>query len=292
MRLAAVQTGPVADPPAEIVARSFEAVSTGHAQAPDLVVLPELFSLPFWCIGLSDSRFFDWAEGRDGETVQAAATYTKELGCYAVVPFFEKGELPGEYYNSAAVVAPDGEMIPGVLPDGQSVPVYRKNAISSYQWDQSRNDEKYYFRSGPGFPVFHTDIGILGILICYDRWFSEGWRVLALQGAEIICIPTASTASAAELFVPSIRTWANQNVLYAVAANRAGTEQIENTETTYFGQSCIASPRGELLAMAGDGEIVTAISAEADRDEIGRARKDLTMYRDRRPELYRLIGER
>jgi N-carbamoylputrescine amidase len=115
--------------------------------------------------------------------------------------------------------------------------------------------------------------------------------VLALLGAEIICVPTASSAAAAELFVPSIRTWANQNVLYAVAANRAGVEQVQDAVTDYFGRSCIASPRGALLAQA-EGEGGTAIVSVVARDEIGRARQDLTMYRDRRPELYRLIGER
>lgn len=291
MLLAAVQTGPVDGQPADIVTRSFELV-TAMERVPDLVVLPELFSLPFWCVGLSDPSFFGWAEERDGVTIQGAAKWAKELGCYVVVPFFEKGALAGEYYNSAAVLGPDGELVPGLLPDGSSVSTYRKNAISSYQWDQSRNDEKYYFRPGPGFPVFHTEIGILGILICYDRWFAEGWRVLALQGAEIICIPTTSSSAASELFIPSIRTWANQNVVYAVVANRAGTEEVRETSTTYFGKSCIASPRGELLASADPGAAAVAIMADADRAEIQRARQDLTMYRDRRPELYRLIGER
>jgi N-carbamoylputrescine amidase len=289
MLIAAIQTGPPAGSPADMVGRAFDLLKDSEAARPDLVVFPELFSLPFWCVGLSDPKYYTWAESVDGQTVSKAAEFAKDLHCHAVVPFFERGERDGEYYNSAAVVGPHGDLIAGILPGGQSIPVYRKNAISSYNWEGSRNDEKYYFRVGPGYPVFQTEIGTLGVLICYDRWFPEAWRMLALQGVDIVAVPNAS-AGGSDLFQPSIRTWAAENIVYVVATNRAGSEVIEGIGTDFYGMTCVASPRGRLLASA-EGAPGQVVAAHVDLDEIRQARFDRTMYRDRRPELYGLLGQ-
>ncbi|MDE0171427.1 MAG: hypothetical protein OXS29_18270 [bacterium] len=282
MQVAAVQTGPVDERPASAVRRAFRQLGD---LSPDLVVFPELFSLPFWCVGHTRPDFFAWAEDLEGETLTAAREEVRERGCHAVVPFFERGPLPGEYFNSAAVLGPDGSIIRGLLPGGAEAPVYRKNAISSYNWGGSVNDEKYYFRVGPGYPVFPTGVGKLGVLICYDRWFSEAWRLLALAGAEVICIPNASSGAVSELFIPSIRTWSAQNVVFSVAVNRAGSETVNEVTTAFYGLSCLTSPRGKLLDAAPEGEPGVA-SAVLDLEEIAEARMDQTMYRDRRPELY------
>jgi predicted amidohydrolase len=283
--VAAVQTGMPTEPPGAYVKRSFDQVRRDASRPLDLLVFPELFARPFWCVGASDPEYFDWAETVDGETISEARAAARELGCHAVVPFFERGAVPGEYFNSAAVVAPDGELIPGVLPGGADVPVYRKNAISSFNWSGSVSDEKYYFREGAGFPVFHTSLGLIGVLICYDRWFPEAWRVLGLAGAQIVCVPNASPGPASDLFVPSLRTWAAQNVMYVVGANRAGTETVGDVTTNYYGLSCVLSPRGRVLAQAPAGEPAIVV-AELDLTEVEDARHDLTMYRDRRPAIY------
>ena len=282
MRAAAVQTGPVQDRPARAVRTAFARLEDNE---PDLVVFPELFSLPFWCVGHTRQSYFDWAEGLDGETLTTAREEVAKRGCHAVVPFFERGVVAGQYFNSAAVIGPDGSLIPGLLPTGEEVPVYRKNAISSYNWGGAVNDEKYYFREGPGFPTFATAVARLGVLVCYDRWFPEAWRVLALEGAEVICIPNASSGAVSELFVPSIRTWSAQNVVFSVAVNRAGNETVDGVATDYYGLSCVVSPKGKLLAVAPEGEPGVA-AATIDLDEVSAARMDQTMYRDRRPELY------
>ena len=291
MLIAAVQTGPVASPDIERNVRDAFELVAASGTPPDLVVFPELFALPFWCVGLNDSRFLAWAEKPDGPTLQTAAAMCREMGCLAVVPFFERGDVAGEHFNSAAVIGADGNVIPGVLPSGGDAPVYRKNAVSGYNWGGARNDEQYYFRVGPGFPVFQTDIGVLGILICYDRWFPEAWRVLALQGAEVICVPNASSGRVADLFVPSIRTWSAQNVVFTVATNRAGSESIDGNVTDYYGLTCISSPRGEILAEAPRGLPNKIVTASVDLGDLTSARHDQTMYRDRRPELYGLITE-
>lgn len=283
LRVAAIQTGPVAAGPEEAVDDAFRLLDQMES-TPDLVVLPELFSRPFWCVGASNSEYLSWAESLDGPTLSRAAKHVKSLGIHAVVPFFECGDVPGEFYNSAAVLAPDGQLLQGTLDNGGLVDVYRKNFISAYNWGGSRNDEKYYFRPGAGFPTFQTELGRVGVLICYDRWFPEAWRALGLAGAEIICVANASSGRAAELFIPSIRTWAAQNVVFVVAANRWGYEVIEGVETHYYGSSCVASPTGQVLDGASDGAPGVAVS-QIDVDDVVAARSTLTMYRDRRPEL-------
>lgn len=287
MQVAGVQTGPVDDRPASAVRRAFRQLGD---ETPDLVVFPELFSLPFWCVGHTHQRFFAWAEDLEGETLTTAREEVRKRGCHAVVPFFERGLIVGEYFNSAAVLGPDGSVIPGLLPTGEETPVYRKNAISSYNWGGSVNDEKYYFRPGQGYPIFTTSIGKLGVLICYDRWFSEAWRLLGLAGAQVVCVPNASSGAVSELFIPSIRTWSAQNIVFSVAVNRAGRETVNGVSTDFYGLSCVASPRGKLLASAPEGETGVA-SAVISLEEIAPARMDATMYRDRRPELYSPLAQ-
>ena len=290
VRALAVQTGPASSD----VAANLDGVRRlvmSTRPWPELVVLPELFANPFWCVGLGDPGYLAWAEGLDGPVVTAMRALARELGTVVVAPFFERGAIAGEYYNSAAVIDRTGELVPGRLPSGRTARTYRKHAISSFRWDQQVNDEKFYFRPGDGFPVFETEAGRLGVLICYDRWFPEAWRMLALQGAEIVCVPNASLGDVSELFVPSMRTCAAQNLLYVVATNRAGEEEVEGRKARYYGLSCIVGPRGELLAAAGEAEPDQLAAASIDLDAIALARSRQTMYRDRRPELYGLLAE-
>lgn len=289
MRLAGVQTGPVdRHDPAAALGEARELLVALEPK-PDLVVLPELFALPFWCLGFADPEYFAWAEELGGPTLGFAADVARSLGAVLVVPFFEKGAVEGEYYNSVAVVDPDGQLVEGTLPSGRRVATYRKNAISAYRWDHQTNDEKYYFRPGPGYPVFRTAVGSVGVLVCYDRWFPEAWRVLALQGAEIVCVPNASQGDVGDLFVPSMRTCAAQHLVHVVAVNRAGTESVGGHEVSYYGRSCIVDPRGTVLAHAEDEAGV--IAAEVAPDAVATARLRQTMYRDRRPELYATLCE-
>jgi predicted amidohydrolase len=289
VRVAAIQTGPAHDDRTGNLAHVATLVR-GLDPAPDLVVLPELFAHPFWCVGLHDPAYFAWAEGLDGPTVTAMAALASSVGCHIVAPLFERGEREGEFYNSAALLAPDGTLVPGTLPGGQRVMAYRKNAISAYTWDGHHNDEKFYFRPGDGYPVFTTSLGRIGLLICYDRWYPEAWRVLALQGAELVLVPNASEGYVHDMFVPLMRTSAAQNVLFAVGVNRAGTERIGTTETRYYGRTCIVGPRGAVLAESGSAEPDAIVTATLDLEEVSRDRQRLWVYRDRRPELYGLIA--
>jgi N-carbamoylputrescine amidase len=290
MRALAVQTGP-AQPDAAAGVDRVRRLVAGQDRRPDLVVLPELFANPFWCVGLSDPRFFAWAEGLDGPVVSGLRSLARELGAVVVAPFFERGEVAGEHYNSAAVIDRDGELVQGRLPSGRAVLTYRKNAISAFRWDEQVNDEKFYFKQGDGYPVFDTGAGRLGVLICYDRWFPEAWRVLALQGAEVVCVPNASLGDVSDLFVPSMRTCAAQNLVYVVATNRAGVEEVDGRKARYYGLSCVVGPRGDLLGAAGEAEPDQVVAADLDLAKVVAARTRQTMYRDRRPELYGPLTE-
>jgi N-carbamoylputrescine amidase len=284
IRAAVIQTGPATGSLEENLARA-GALARAVDPAPDVCLFPELFARPFWCVGLADPGYLDWAERLDGPTLTAMGDHARGIGCWLVVPFFERGQVEGEFYNSVAVLDPDGRLVEGRLPDGTPCRTFRKHAVSSYHWDGHVNDEKFYFRSGSGLPVFDTDLGTLGILVCYDRWYPEAWRVLALGGATIVFVPNASEGYVSEMFVALIRVSAAQNQVFAVAANRAGRESIGDVETSYYGQSCIAGPRGELLAQA-NGDPDQVIAAELDPAAVAEARRRLWVYRDRRPDLY------
>ena len=288
LSVVAVQTGPAVDDVGRNLEQAFALADVPDVE-PDLIVFPELFSRPFWCVGEHDPAHFEWAESLRGPTVSAAAQLATSTGATVVAPFFERGAIDGEFYNSAAVIGPDGAVIPGTLPDGRTIETYRKNAVSSYRWGDAVNDEKYYFRPGPGFAVFDTPKARIGILICLDRWFPEAWRVLALAGAEVVCVVNASAGPVSDLFQASMRTCAAQNVVSAVAVNKAGAETYRGTRTDYYGQSCIVDPYGTILAGA-DGE-AGAVQATLDLSVRLKAREERTMYRDRRPELYASITE-
>jgi beta-ureidopropionase len=286
----AVQTGPAGDDLDKNLRAASELARSAPSAGGGLVVFPELFSRPFWCLGMSDARYFGWAEPVTGPTLTHAAELAAELGSVVVAPFFECGAVAGEYFNSVAVIGPDGRLLPGRLADGTPVNVYRKNAISAYRWGEAVNDEKFYFKPGSGFAVFDTPLGRVGVLVCLDRWFPEAWRVLALRGAEVVCVANASQGDVDDLFVPSMRTCAAQNVVFTVAVNRAGTEELAGRQARYYGRSCVIDPAGKVLAQ-GSGEHPEVLAVELDLAEVAEVRTRRTMYRDRRPELYRAICE-
>jgi N-carbamoylputrescine amidase len=284
----AVQTGPAGHSLEDNLASAAALVDA--APESRLIVFPELFARPFWCVGAADPGYYEWAEPADGPTVTAMGKLARQHQAVVVAPFFERAEPEGVYYNSVAVLGPDGHRVNGRLPDGGTVPVYRKNAVSAYRWDEQVNDEKFYFRPGPGFSTFDTALGRIGVLICLDRWFPEAWRVLALAGAEIICVVNASTGDVDDLFVPSMRTCAAQNEVFVVAVNRGGVETVAGRTVGYYGRSCLVGPDGAVLGAADHAE-AGVVAADFDLAEIGRMRRRRALFRDRRPELYTSLAE-
>lgn len=255
----------------------------------DLVILPELGTTPYFC-GTGEKRFLEWAEPIPGPTTEAFGAVAREMGTNIVVGMFEKGGGRGEYYNSAAVINRDGAVVWGELPDGTKVRSYRKTHVADLLTNDDGSpgsNEKYYFRPGPGLPTFQLDCCKLGILICYDRSFPEAWRVLALHGAEIMAIPTASyRAGRSDTYMFEVQTACLQNALFAVAVNKGGLEDCLEAKRHFFGTSCIVNPMGEVVAQGPTREGPACMRATVDLAQIDRHTWRYNFFRDRRPEIY------
>jgi N-carbamoylputrescine amidase len=215
----------------------------------------------------------------------------KELGIVLVVPIFER-QARGVYRNSAAIIDADGSLLG----------VYRKMHIP----DDPLFNEKYYFTPGDGHMDFHgetpgaangfrvwkTRYANVGVLICWDQWYPEAARCMALMGADVLLYPTAIGSEPQDGALDSQPHWtrvmqghAGANLTPLVASNRIGTEQGERFAQSFYGSSFIADQTGALVAQAGrDAEEV--LVARFDLDAIRAQRASWGLFRDRRPELY------
>jgi len=242
-----------------------------------LVLPPELFERPYFCREEAE-RFFDWAHEVEGHpTLERFAALSKELDIAIPVSFFERdGQC---HYNSLAFY--DG---------GERLGVYRKSHIP----DGPGYEEKFYFRPGDtGFRVWKTRFGTIGVGICWDQWFPEAARAMALLGAEILLYPTAigSEPQAPELdtkdpWQRAMIGHAVSNAMPVMAANRIGAEG----ELRFYGSSFIANPRGDKVAELGRDD-TGVLTASFDREELRRGRAGWGFFRDRRPELYGALVE-
>lgn len=283
-RLTLVQTGP-ASPDKEKNIRDNLRILDSLDGKTDFVLFPELSTTQYWVIEKFNRKYFAEAEGTDGETVRLFADKAKEISSYVLLPFFEKGRISGEYFSSVALLGPDGSLVSGVLSGGRKVDSYRKNHLSKEEFRDLVLDEVSYMRTGSGFPVFPTEFGKVGVLICRDRWFPESWRTLGLLGAEIVFVATATSGGLKDLFVPSMRTWARENQVFGVIANKVGTEKVGKRSATYCGLSSVVGPDAGVLGSAGDKK-PEVLTVEIDLAMVEEVRQLLPNYRDRRPELY------
>ncbi len=252
-----------------------------------IILLPELFERQYFC---QERRYdyYDYAKAvSENDAVIAFKKLCKELEVVVPVSFYEKdGNV---LYNSVCMIDADGE----------SLGVYRKTHIPDDHFYQ----EKFYFTPGnTGFKVFKTRYGNVGVGICWDQWFPETARCLALNGADIILYPTA-IGSEPILNVDSSGHWRRTmqghsaaNVVPVMAANRFGLESVEpctenagqNSSLRFYGSSFITDPTGDIIADAPkEGECV--IFAEFDFEEIRQERLSWGLFRDRRPEMYQDI---
>jgi len=258
------------------VRNAIRLVREAAAGSARIICLTELFSTMYFCVE-TRREYFDWAEPIPGPTIDRMAEVARETGTVLIAPIFERAP-DGLFYNAAAVIDPDGRVI------GK----YRKSSIPLMDVARSsepRGNEKFYFEPGDlGFPVFPTPFGRIGILICYDRHFPEAARVLGLDGAEIVFVPTASTGMTRYLWDLELRAHAVTNIYYVCGVNKVGVD-VGGSARNHFGSSLIINPRGEILAQASDirEEIVTA---NVDLSVIPELRALWGYYRDRRPEMY------
>jgi beta-ureidopropionase len=242
-----------------------------------VICFQELFYGPYFGI-TEDPAYYDYAEPADGPIVQRFATLAAELRLVTVLPIYEE-EQPGVYYNTGVVVDADGSIL------GK----YRKHHIPNLDkfW------EKFYFRPGNlGYPVFKTAVGPIGVYICYDRHFPEGWRELGLNGAQIVFNPNATKPGL------SNRLWeieqpaaAAANGYFVAAPNRVGREDNEygDLAVDFYGSSQFCDPQGNLVGGMGSANDEEVVIRDLDLDMIRQVRNAWQFYRDRRPDSYTAI---
>ena len=231
----------------------------------------ELFYGPYFC-QVQENEYFSYTEPiPDGPTTKMMQDLAKETGMVLIVPMFEV-EQEGIYYNTAAVIDADGRYL------GK----YRKTHIPHVKgfW------EKFYFRPGNmGYPIFDTAVGRIGVYICYDRHFPEGWRALGLAGAKIIFNPSA-TSRGLSMYLWNLEqpAAAVANEVYIGAINRVGKEPLGDND--FYGSSYFVNPRGQLVGDAASDTKEEVIVRDLDMDLIETVRQTWAFYRDRRPDMY------
>ena len=247
-------------------------IEQAAAEGVKVLCLQELFYGPYFCAE-QNARWYSMAERvPDGPTVRLMQELAKKHSLVMVVPVYEE-EMPGLYYNTAAVLDRDGAYL------GK----YRKTHIPQLPpgfW------EKFYFKPGnSGYPVFNTGIGKVGVYICYDRHFPEGARALGLNGAEVVFNPSATVAGLSEyLWELEQPAHAVANGYFVGAVNRVGWEQPWQIGE-FYGKSYFCDPRGQIIAQ-GSRDKDEVILADLDLDEIREVRSTWQFYRDRRPDTY------
>jgi len=235
----------------------------------------ELFYGPYFC-QVQDPQYFAYTETVPGPTTEVMCQLAKETGMVLVVPVYEK-EQEGLFYNTAFVVDADGTYL------GK----YRKHHIPQVKgfW------EKFYFRPGNlGYPVFDTAVGPIGVYICYDRHFPEGWRALGLGGARIVFNPSA-TSRGLSMYLWNLEqpAAAVANEYFVGAINRVGIEELGDND--FYGSSYFVSPRGQLVGEAGSDQEDDLIVRDLDMSTLAEVRHTWAFYRDRRPESYDALVE-
>lgn len=243
----------------------------------NVVLLQELFETPYFCADQRRELFEHARPFADNKTIAAMAALAAELGVVLPVSFFERDG--SRYFNSLAMIDADGRVLG----------LYRKSHIP----EGPGYEEKFYFSPGDtGFKVWKTRIGRVGAAVCWDQWFPECARALALAGAEMLLYPTAIGNEPQDPSLDSREHWqrtmqghAAANMLPLVASNRIGTERHEAATMTFYGSSFIAGPTGALVAEA-PRDARGVITASFDLDAMAAQRRSWGLFRDRRPDLY------
>ncbi|ADJ27641.1 carbon-nitrogen hydrolase [Nitrosococcus watsonii] len=259
------------------------------AQGAKLVLLPELHTGPYFC-QIENTQYFDLAEPIPGPSTEVFGTLAAELEVVIVISLFEH-RAPGIYHNTAVILEADGRMA------GR----YRKMHIP----DDPGFYEKFYFTPGDlGFTPIDTSVGRLGVLVCWDQWYPEAARLMALAGAELLLYPSAigwdshddeaEKSRQQEAWITIQRGHAIANSLPLLASNRIGLEPDPSQQTPgiqFWGSSFIAGPQGELLAV-GPRDEAAVLVAEIDFQRTETLRRIWPYLRDRRIDAYGPLTKR
>jgi N-carbamoylputrescine amidase len=257
-----------------MIAKHEQFARDAAADGVQIIGFQELFYGPYFGV-IQDQKYYRYVETIPGPTTERFQELAASLGIVIVLPIYEVVN-DGEYYNTAAVIDADGALL------GK----YRKHHIPNLPqfW------EKFYFRPGNlGYPVFSTAVGRVGVYICYDRHFPEGWRELGLNNAQIVFNPSATKPGL------SNRLWqieqpaaAAANQYFVAANNRIGQEidEFGADAPTFYGSSYFVNPRGNYVGDIASQDQEEIVARDLDLDEITETRNDWQFYRDRRPESY------
>jgi N-carbamoylputrescine amidase len=246
-------------------------------QGAQVVLLQELFETPYFCKDHLASHFELARPVACNPVLERFRGLARDLGVVLPFSFFERAG--NVYFNSLAMIDADGSLLG----------VYRKSHIP----EGPGYHEKYYFSPGDtGFRVWPTRFGVLGVGICWDQWFPEAARCMALMGAEVLLYPTAIGSEPQDASIDSRDHWqrcmqghAAANLLPLVASNRVGVERGQKYEMTFYGSSFIAGPTGAKVTEA-DRSSETVLTATFDLEEVRAQRHAWGVFRDRRPDLY------
>ena len=260
------------------VAAAVELVREAAGRGARIVLLQELFETPYFCKDRSQAHFALARPAPDHPLLARMSALAAELGVVLPVSFFERAEAA--YFNSLAVID----------ADGRNLGLYRKSHIP----DGPGYREKFYFTPGDtGFKVWHTRHATIGAAVCWDQWFPEAARAMALKGAELLFYPTAIGSEPQDPGLDSRDHWqramqghAAANMVPLIASNRIGREDGESCALTFYGSSFIADQTGAKLAEA-DRDARAVITATFDLEAIRAQRAAWGLFRDRRPEALR-----
>ena len=266
---------------AKNLASAERVVRAAAAQGANVILLQELFETPYFCIDMDPKHFELAVPIESNPAVELCRNLSKELNVVLPVSVFERAG--NVFYNTVAVIDAGGEFLG----------TYRKAHIP----DSPGYYEKFYFSPGDtGFRVWSTRFGKLGVAICWDQWFPESARAMALQGAELLFFPTAIGSEPQDTTIDSKDHWqrtmqghAAANIMPLIASNRIGTEKGKQWTATYYGSSFIVDHTGAIVKEA-DRVSESILTASFDLDSIRGYRRAWGLFRDRRPDLYGAIA--
>lgn len=259
------------------IAKAEKLVREAASRGARLILLQELFETPYFCKDMKPEYMALALPVDENPAIRAMSALAKELKVVLPVSFFEREN--NALYNSLVMID----------ADGRNLGLYRKSHIP----DGPGYSEKYYFNPGDtGFHVFDTAVGRVGAAICWDQWFPEPARAMALKGAEVLLYPTAIGSEPHDATINSRDHWQRamqghsaSNLVPVVASNRIGREEGETCGITFYGSSFITDGTGAKIAEA-DETSETVLTATFDLEALRRQRLNWGVFRDRRPELY------
>ena len=263
----------------ENISKAKKLIHEAAKEGANIILLQELFQTPYFCIQY-DEEIFKLAQTYENNNVlKEMSSLAKELNVVLPISFFEKDN--NAYFNSIAVINSDGNIL------GK----YRKSHIP----DGAGYLEKYYFNPGnTGFKVWETAYGKIGIGICWDQWFPEAARIMALKGADMLFYPTAigdelmSEYDSSGSWQRVMQGHAAANIMPVIASNRIGSESVKGQTNGFYGKSFIADRSGKIISEASkDKEEI--ILADVDTEEDHLFRRNWGLFRDRRTDLYKEI---